>query len=53
LAQAYSHTGKKVLANREFELYERFHQQQMAEDERRRKEAGQPIFDVQVNPQAP
>ena len=47
LAQAYSRTGKKVLAGKEFELYKRFHQQEMAEDERRRKEAGQLIFKMQ------
>jgi tetratricopeptide (TPR) repeat protein len=49
LAQAYSRTGKKVLAGKEFELYKRFHQQEMAEDERRRKEAGQLVFEMQEN----
>ena len=52
LAQAYSRTGKKVLAGKEFELYKRFHRQEMAEDERRRQEAGRLVFDMQENPQA-
>jgi tetratricopeptide (TPR) repeat protein len=52
LAQAYSQTGKKVLAGKEYELYKRSHQQEMAEDERRGKEAGHLIFEMQKNPQA-
>jgi hypothetical protein len=33
-------------------IYKRFHRQEMAEDARRRKEAGQLVFDMQENPQA-
>ena len=51
LAQAYSRTGMKDLAGKEFELYKRFHQQEMAEDEKRRREAGQLIFKMPANPQ--
>lgn len=47
LAQAYSRTGNKTLAAKEFELYQRFHKQEMAEDEKRRNEAAQLIFKMQ------
>jgi len=53
LAQAYSRTGEKVLAEKELELYTRYHQQGMAEDERRRKEAGHFIYSLQENPPSP
>jgi tetratricopeptide (TPR) repeat protein len=44
LAQAYSRLGNKSLAAKEFELYQRFHRQDMAEDEKRRNEAAQLVF---------
>ena len=44
LGQAYSRTGNKTLAAKEFELYQRFHQQEMAEDEKRRNEAAALYF---------
>ena len=47
LAQAYSRTGQKALADKEFELYKRFHQQEMAEDEKRRNQAAQLYFKIQ------
>jgi tetratricopeptide (TPR) repeat protein len=47
LAQAYSRTGAKDLAGKEFELYQRFHRQEMSEDEKRRKAAGQLVFKMQ------
>jgi len=39
LGQAYVRTGQKEQAQQEFELYERLHQQQMAEGEKQRGEA--------------
>ncbi len=47
LAQAYSRIGKKDLAAKEFELYQRFHRQEVAEDERRRNEAAALYFKMQ------
>jgi len=47
LAQAYSRTGQKALADKEFALYKRFHQQEMAEDEKRRNKAAQLYFKIQ------
>jgi len=47
LGQAYSRTGNKTLAAKEFELYQRFHQQEMAEDEKRRNEAAALYFKMQ------
>jgi len=47
LGQAYSRMGNKALAAKEFELYQRFHQQEMAEDEKRRNEAAALYFQVQ------
>jgi tetratricopeptide (TPR) repeat protein len=44
LGQACSRTGNKTLAAKEFELYQRFHQQEMAEDEKRRNEAAALYF---------
>jgi tetratricopeptide (TPR) repeat protein len=44
LGQAYSRIGNKTLAAKEFELYQRFHQQEMAEDEKRRNEAAALYF---------
>ncbi|HXX23992.1 MAG TPA: tetratricopeptide repeat protein [Terriglobia bacterium] len=46
LAQVYSRTGQKALAEKEFELYRRFHQQEMAEDEKRRNQAAQLYFKI-------
>ena len=47
LAQAYSRLGNKNFAAKEFELYQRFHRQEMTEDEKRRNEAAQLIFKMQ------
>jgi len=47
LAQAYSRIGKKDLAAKEYELYQRFHRQEMAEDEKRRDEAAALYFKTQ------
>ena len=47
LGQACSRTGNKTLAAKEFELYQRFHQQEMAEDEKRRNEAAALYFKTQ------
>ena len=47
LAQAYSRTGSKKLAAKEYELYQHFHKQEMAEDEKRRNEAAALYFKLQ------
>jgi tetratricopeptide (TPR) repeat protein len=47
LAQAYSRLGNKTLAAKEYELYQRFHRQEMAEDEKRRNEAAALYFKIQ------
>jgi tetratricopeptide (TPR) repeat protein len=53
LAQAYTHMGEKVLAKREFELYQRSHQKEMAEDELRRKRIGQLVYTLREYPSPP
>jgi tetratricopeptide (TPR) repeat protein len=53
LAQAYSHMGEKVLAKREFELYQRSHQKDMAEDELRRRRIGQLVYSLQDSSSPP
>jgi tetratricopeptide (TPR) repeat protein len=53
LAQAYTHMGEKILAKREFELYQRSHQKEMAEDELRRKRIGQLVLQPARIPLAP
>jgi tetratricopeptide (TPR) repeat protein len=50
LAQAYSHTGKSDLAKGELDLYQRYHQKDLAEDEVRRKQVGQFVFSLQEPP---
>jgi len=47
LAQAYSRLGERGLAAKELELYQRYHQQEMTEDEKRRNEAAQLYFKMQ------
>ena len=47
LAQAFSRTEQKALADEEFVLYKRFHQQEMAEDEKRRNKAAELYFKIQ------
>jgi len=46
LGQAYARVGNKTLAAQEFELYQRFHKQEMAEDEKRRDEAAALYFKI-------
>jgi tetratricopeptide (TPR) repeat protein len=53
LAQAHSHAGEKALAKREFDLYQRLHQKEMAEDEVRRRRVGQFVYSLQESPSPP
>ncbi|MGO8816036.1 MAG: tetratricopeptide repeat protein [Terriglobia bacterium] len=53
LAQAYSRTGKSDLAKGELDLYQRYHQKDLAEDEVRRKQVGQFVFSLQERGPAP
>jgi tetratricopeptide (TPR) repeat protein len=46
LAQAYARIGEKERAQEESELHDRLHKQQMAEDERKQKEAGQFLYTI-------
>ncbi len=47
LAQAYAHAGEKALASSEYELYQRFHKEEMAEDVARQKRIGQLVYRLQ------
>ena len=47
LAQAYARLGEKVLAKREYDLYQRFHKEEMTEDELRRQRIGQLVYSLQ------
>ena len=44
LGQVYSRMGSKTLAAKEYELYQRFHKQEMAADEKRQNEAAALYF---------
>jgi tetratricopeptide (TPR) repeat protein len=53
LAQAYSHLGEKASASREYALYQRFHKEDMEEDELRQKRIGQIVYTLQISPSPP
>jgi tetratricopeptide (TPR) repeat protein len=50
LARAYSRTGESILAKKELELYKKLHQNDLAEEDKRRREGTRFIFDLQGNP---